>query len=103
MRSQLFESGAILSILGLQERAPAAVAISPADARRSPWPIAALNSVEPAILNLLLMINVFNKGEAWAEEAGPKFIERARRPQLKCMSDGLATRNGWKTASPSAT
>ena len=51
------------------------------------WLIAALNSVEPAIFPLL-MIDVFNRGEAWTEEAKPKFMERLNG-RLKCMSDAL--------------
>ena len=51
------------------------------------WLIASLNSVEPAIFPLL-MINVFNKGEPWTEEARPKFLERLNS-RLKCMSDAL--------------
>ena len=34
------------------------------------------------------MINVFNRGEAWTEEARPKFMERLNG-RLKCMSDAL--------------
>ena len=55
------------------------------------WLIAALNSVEPAIFPLL-MINVFNRGEAWTEEARPKFEERLEG-RLKCLSD-CARRQG---------
>ena len=83
---QLFESGAILIHLGLQDER-----LLPADhaqrMRAIAWLIASLNSVEPAIFPLL-MINVFNKGEPWTEEARPKFIERLSS-RLKCMSDAL--------------
>ncbi len=83
---QLFESGAILIHIGLQDER-----LLPADhaqkMRAIAWVIAALNSVEPAIFPLL-MINVFNKGEAWTEEARPKFMERLNS-RLKCMSDAL--------------
>ncbi len=83
---QLFESGAILIHLGLQDER-----LLPADhaqrMRAIAWLIASLNSVEPAIFPLL-MINVFNKGEAWTEEARPKFLERLNG-RLKCMSDAL--------------
>ena len=51
------------------------------------WLIAALNSVEPAIFPLL-MINLFNKGEAWTADAKPKFVERLKQ-RLQCMSDAL--------------
>ena len=83
---QLFESGAILIHLGEQDER-----LLPADhaakMRAIAWLIAALNSVEPAIFPLL-MINVFNKGEAWAEEARPKFEARLEG-RLKCLSDAL--------------
>ena len=83
---QLFESGAILIHLGLQDER-----LLPADhvqrMRAIAWLIASLNSVEPAIFPLL-MINVFNKGEPWTEEARPKFLERLNS-RLKCLSDAL--------------
>lgn len=83
---QLFESGAILIHLGLQDER-----LLPTDPngrmRGIAWLIAALNSVEPAIFPLL-MINIFNKGEPWTEEARPKFLERLNG-RLKCLSDAL--------------
>ena len=83
---QLFESGAILIHIGMQDER-----LLPSDhaqkMRAIAWVIASLNSVEPAIFPLL-MINVFNKGEAWTEEARPKFMERLNS-RLKCMSDAL--------------
>jgi glutathione S-transferase len=86
---QLFESGAILIHLGLGDER-----LLPSDhakkMRAIAWVIAALNSVEPAIFPLL-MINVFNKGEAWTEEARPKFMERLDS-RLKCVSDALGDR-----------
>ena len=84
---QLFESGAILIHIGMQDER-----LLPRDhaqrMRAIAWVIASLNSVEPAIFPLL-MINVFNKGEAWTEEARPKFMERLNS-RLKCMSDSLS-------------
>ena len=83
---QLFESGAILIHLGLQD--DRLLPTDPAQRMRAiAWVIASLNSVEPAIFPLL-MINVFNKGEAWTVEARPKFMERLNS-RLKCMSDAL--------------
>lgn len=83
---QLFESGAILIHLGLDDKR-----LLPADRagqmRGIAWLIAALNSVEPAIFPLL-MVNVFNKGESWTDEARPKFVERLTG-RLKCVSDAL--------------
>jgi glutathione S-transferase len=88
---QLFESGAILIHIGMQDER-----LLPRDhaqrMRAIAWVIASLNSVEPAIFPLL-MINVFNKGEAWTEEARPKFMERLNS-RLKCMSDALSD-NEW--------
>ena len=84
---RLFESGAILIHIGMQDER-----LLPRDhaqrMRAIAWVIASLNSVEPAIFPLL-MINVFNKGEAWTEEARPKFMERLNS-RLKCMSDSLS-------------
>ena len=83
---QLFESGAILIHLGEQDER-----LLPSDpngrARAIAWLIAALNSVEPAIFPLT-MINIFNRGEAWTEEARPKFQERLDA-RLKCVADAL--------------
>jgi glutathione S-transferase len=83
---QLFESGAILIHLGTNDERLLPAETAPR-MRAIAWLIAALNSVEPAILPLL-MINVFNKGEAWTEEARPKFMDRLSG-RLKCASDAL--------------
>jgi glutathione S-transferase len=83
---ELFESGAILIHLGMQDER-----LLPADTqgrmRGIAWLIAALNSVEPAIFPLIL-VNVFNRDEAWANEARPKFMERIEG-RLKGLSDAL--------------
>lgn len=80
---QLFESGAILIHLGLQDER-----LLPGDhaarMRSIAWLIAALNSVEPAIFPLL-HIHLFARGEDWAEQARPKFMERLNG-RLKCMA-----------------
>ena len=87
---QLFESGAILIHLGLQDER-----LLPANTaekmRAIAWLIAALNSVEPAILPLI-MINIFNRGESWTEEAKPKFVERLES-RLKCVSEALGEKD----------
>ena len=83
---ELFESGAILIHLGMQDER-----LLPRDAngkmRGIAWLIAALNSVEPAIFPLL-MINNFNRDEPWTAEAKPKFAERLQG-KLKCVSEAL--------------
>ena len=83
---ELFESGAILIHLGMQDER-----LLPTDTqgrmRGIAWLIAALNSVEPAIFPLIL-VNVFNRDEAWANEARPKFMERIEG-RLKGLSDSL--------------
>jgi len=83
---ELFESGAILIHLGMQDER-----LLPTDhsarMRAIAWLIASLNSVEPAILPML-MITIFNRGEPWVDEARPKFIERIEQ-RLKCVSDAL--------------
>jgi glutathione S-transferase len=83
---ELFESGAILIHLGMQDDR-----LLPSDhaarMRGIAWLIAALNSVEPTIFPLL-MINVFNRGEPWTDEARPKFMERING-RLKCVSEAL--------------
>ena len=87
---ELFESGAILIHLGMQDE----LLLPPdkaAQMRGIAWLIAALNSLEPAIFPLL-MINVFNRGEPWTDEARPKFIERLET-RLKCVSDALGDKD----------
>ena len=83
---ELFESGAILIHLGLQDER-----LLPSDKapqmRGIAWLIAALNSVEPAIFPLL-MTDTFNRGEEWTAAARPKFAERLEG-RLKCLSDSL--------------
>jgi len=90
---QLFESGAILIHLGEQDER-----LLPSDhaqkMRAIAWLIAALNSVEPAIFPIL-MINVFNRGEAWTEEARPKFEARLEG-RLKCLSDALGDKDWFE-------
>ena len=83
---ELFESGAILIHLGMQDERLLPTD-TPGRMRGIAWLIAALNSVEPAIFPLIL-VNVFNRGEAWAEEARPKFMERIEG-RLKGLSDSL--------------
>ena len=83
---QIFESGAIVQYVG--ERSEA---LLPRDDqgrfRAIQWTYAALNSVEPAILNLLL-IDIFYAGDEWAKLRRPGAEEFAKL-KLKRLSDWL--------------
>jgi glutathione S-transferase len=73
----LFESGAI--VLHIGERSEALLPMDPgARARATQWLIAALNSVEPFIMNVVLA-EVFYADQAWAKERGPGAREFAQR------------------------
>ena len=83
---RIFESGAIVQYIG--EKSEALLPRDPqARFRAIQWTYAALNSVEPAILNLLL-IDIFYKGEEWAALRRPGAEEFARL-KLKRLSDWL--------------
>jgi glutathione S-transferase len=86
---ELFESGAILIHLGLQDER-----LLPRDRaaqmRAIAWLIAALNSVEPVLLQML-MIGIFNKDEAWADGARAAFVERLKG-RLNCVSNALGSK-----------
>lgn len=84
--THLFESGAIvLHIAGRSE------ALAPSDpngrARTVAWVIAALNSVEPMIMDLAV-IDLFSAGQEWARLRRPDVENNVRR-RLKCVSDWL--------------
>lgn len=87
---RLFESGAI--VLHVAERSEA---LMPSDAqgrgRAVSWVVAALNSVEPAIANLV-DCDVFHAGEAWATERRPQ-AEEAVRDRLRLLSDWLGDKD----------
>jgi glutathione S-transferase len=82
---EIFESGAI--VLHIAETSPALSPTDPAGrARMVTWVIAALNSVEPHVMNLVLL-DAFHAGEAWTKE---------RRPQAEAMLDGrLKSLSAW--------
>jgi glutathione S-transferase len=83
---QIFESGAIVQYIG--EKSEALLPRDTRDKYRAvQWTYAALNSVEPAILNLLL-IDVFFTGEEWARLRRPGAADFARL-KLKRVSDWL--------------
>ena len=83
---QIFESGAIVQYIGEKTEV-----LLPKDThgryRAIQWTYAALNSCEPAILNLLL-IDIFYKGEEWATVRRPG-AEDFVKLKLKRLSDWL--------------
>jgi glutathione S-transferase len=83
---RIFESGAIVQYIGEKSEA-----LLPRDKqgrfRAIQWTYAALNSVEPAFLNLLL-IDVFFQGEEWATLRRPGAADFATL-KLKRVSDWL--------------
>jgi glutathione S-transferase len=80
----LFESGAI--VLHIGERSEALLPKDPvARARATQWLIAALNSVEPSILNL---ISVDLSSEEWAKLRRPSAVEFVRK-RLLSLSKSL--------------
>jgi glutathione S-transferase len=82
----IFESGAIVQYVG--EKSEALLPRDPQSKYRAiQWTYAALNSVEPAILNLLL-IDLFFTNEEWAKMRRPGAEEFAKL-KLKRVSDWL--------------
>ena len=83
---KIFETGAILQYLG--EKSEALLPREPqAKYRAIGWTYAALNSVEPALINLLL-IDVFFTGEEWAKLGRPGAEDFAKL-KLKRVSEWL--------------
>jgi len=91
---QLFESGAILIHLGMQDERLLPVQTEPR-MRGIAWLIAALNSVEPMFFELI-NIDIFNKGQAWTEERRPQVIERIRA-RLALLADALGDREWFES------
>jgi glutathione S-transferase len=82
----LFESGAIVLYLG--ERSETLLPRDPhARARVTAWLIAALNSVEPMMFELV-NIDLFNAGEEWAKQRRPE-AERNVRARLGRVAEWL--------------
>jgi glutathione S-transferase len=82
----LFESGAIVLYIG--ERSEALLPREPAArARATQWLIAALNSIEPFLLNVAL-IDLFYANEEWAKLRRPGAVEFARK-RLAALSASL--------------
>lgn len=90
---QLFESGAILIHLGLSDER-----LLPADpngrGRAIAWLIAALNSVEPMIFELV-NIDIFNRGQEWTKERRPQVVEKIDA-RLKLLADALGDREWFE-------
>lgn len=90
---QLFESGAILIHLGLGDDR-----LLPADAngrgRAIAWLIAALNSVEPMIFELV-NIDIFNCGQDWTRERRPQVVEKIEA-RLKLLAEALGERDWFE-------
>jgi len=85
----LFESGAIVLYIGEKSEA-----LLPRDAaarsRATQWLIAALNSLEPFILNVAL-IDLFYKDEPWAKQRRPGAVEFAQK-RLSALSASLGNK-----------
>ncbi len=83
---ELFESGAILIHLGLGDER-----LLPSDpqgrGRAISWLVAALNSVEPFIFELI-DIDIFRRGEEWTAERRPQVVETIDK-RLKALADAL--------------
>ena len=83
---RIFETGAIVQYVG--EKSEDLLPRDPQSRFRAiQWSFAALNSVEPAFLNLLL-VDIFYAGEEWAKLRRPGAEEFARL-KLKRVSDWL--------------
>jgi glutathione S-transferase len=82
----LFESGAI--VLHIGERSETLLPKDPAArARARQWLIAALNSIEPWLMQVAL-IDLFYKDEEWAKLRRPGAVEFAHK-RLKGLADAL--------------
>ena len=95
----LFETGAI--VLHIGERSEALLPKSPhARARAMQWLVAALNSIEPFVMNVLL-IDFFYTNEEWAKLRRPSAVAFLQR-RLAALSISLGDRpyldGEWFTA-----
>jgi len=90
---QLFESGAILIHLAIDEER-----LLPVDRnqrmRSLAWLIAALNSVEPAIFELI-NIDIFSRGQEWTRERRPQVVEKIEA-KLKLLADALGDKDWFE-------
>ena len=90
---QLFESGAILIHLAIEEER-----LLPFERnqrmRAIAWLIAALNSVEPMIFELI-NIDIFARGQDWTKERRPQVIEKIRA-RLKLLAEALGDKQWFE-------
>ena len=90
---RLFESGAILLHLAIEDER-----LLPLDRnqrmRSVAWMIAALNSIEPIILQLLA-IDIFNQGQEWTKERRPQVVEFLET-RLGKLSDALGDKEWFE-------
>ncbi len=90
---QLFESGAILLHLAIEDER-----LLPFDRnqrmRSVAWMIAALNSIEPIIFELL-SIDIFNRGQEWTKERRPQVVEFLET-RLGKLSDALGDKEWFE-------
>jgi glutathione S-transferase len=87
---QIFDTGAIVQYIGEQSEA-LLPKTDPERIRAIGWTYAALNSVEPAIINLL-SIDIFYAGEEWAKLRRPGAADFAKL-KLKRLSDWLGDKS----------
>lgn len=81
---EMFESGAIVLHIAWTSEA-LAPRDEPGRARVTTWVLAALNSVEPHVQNLV-QIDTFHAGEAWTKERRPQ-VEGMLHKRLEALSD----------------
>ena len=90
---QLFESGAILIHLGIEDER-----LLPTHRnermRAVAWLIAALNSVEPMIFELV-NIDIFNRGQDWTRERRPQVVEKIQE-RLRLLAEALGDRDWFE-------
>jgi glutathione S-transferase len=91
----LFESGAIVLYIG--ERTESHLPKDPVDrAHATQWLIAALNSIEPSLMNVAL-IDLFYANEEWAKLRQPGAVDFAKR-RLAGLSKSLGDNGDRFTA-----
>ncbi|HVF37001.1 MAG TPA: glutathione S-transferase family protein [Sphingomicrobium sp.] len=89
----LFESGAILIHLGFNDER-----LLPTDEsgrmRGIAWLVAALNSVEPMMFELI-NIDIFSRGEDWAKERRPQVVAKIGA-RLKLLAEALGDKQWFE-------